>query len=83
MMAVILKTLARYNGCQPSTRGCKKQNENIKTRDGWLPKTTNLGKSNAMKGNSPAKNAGSPQPHCLDADSFLLVLRWDIGRKTP
>ena len=70
MMAVILKTLARYNECQSSTKGCKKKNENIKTRDGW-------------KGNSPAKNAGSPQPHCLDADSFLLVLRWDIGRKTP
>ena len=27
-----------------------KKNENIKTRDGWLPKTTNLGKSNAVKG---------------------------------
>ena len=61
----------------------KKRTKILKLVMAWLPKTTNLGKSNAMKRNSPAKNAGSAQPHCLDADSFLLVLRWDIGRKTP
>ena len=39
-----------------------KRKKTIKTRDGWLPKTKNLGESNAMKGIARQRTLVPPNP---------------------